>query len=154
MRVMFLNAKDDMSSFVSKVATMLLAPIILGASCFSCLIQATPVYAAVPISVEMRMDQYQDCDNGSKLAFASVMEAVHFSDRNINANHGTDCRTEYRHPDFNIKPIQSGDTLSIAMIGSALDFDTYVSDRRPSVHSPRVFPRRKDFLIGTTIKKE
>lgn len=127
-----------MSPFVSKLATILLAPVILSASCFSCLIQATPVYAAAPVSVEMKME----------------MDAVHYSDRSVHANHGTDCRDENSHTNFKTKSFSLSDEFHFAMVGSAFDFDKNVLRHQPLVEPLRIFRKHKEFLTGTTIKKE
>lgn len=156
-----------MKSFISKTATFLLAPIILSASCLSCLIQATPVYAATSTSAEIQINnQGKDCESYKKTTEESVTDVMtsqsvalmtsvlHTADRGVHANHGTDCGHAYSQTKFEIKTFQPANFRPIAL-------GIFNNEQSPSDYNnrfyldpPNVLIKNKNFLTGTTIKKE
>lgn len=150
------------------MATFLLAPVILSASCLSCLIRATPVYAATSTVVaEIQMDgQGQDCENYKKSTEESVTNnstsqpvitmasGFHVTDRNVHVNHGTDCGHAYSQANFEVKSfhVTNFHPLSLdVFINGQSRFDYR---HRPYLDPPNVLIKDKNLLTGTTIKKE
>jgi hypothetical protein len=119
-----------MNTFISKAAAVLLVPVILGTSCFSCLMTATPASAAAPHSPEMSMDQ------------------------SMHTAHATECSRTHNQTNFEAKQPQPTD-IHHAMIGRVFNVEKiFLTRHRPHIRSPRFSPKDKNFLTGTTIKKE
>lgn len=119
-----------MNTFISKTAAILLVPVILGTSCFSCLMTATPASAATLPSPEMSMD-------GS-----------------LHADHTAECDRAHTQTNLEAKQPQPTDIHHV-MIGPVFHAEKiFLSRHRSQIHPPRFSPKNKHFLIGTTIKKE
>lgn len=156
-----------MKSLISKMATSLLAPVILSASCLSCLIQVTPVYAAAPTAAEIRMDgQGQNCENYKKPTEESVTNistsqpvismtnGFHVTDRNVHVNHGADCGHAYSQANFEVKSFHITNFHPLALGFFNNEKSRFDYSYRPYFDPLDVLIKNKNLLTGTTIKKE
>ncbi len=157
-----------MSKCISKVATLLFAPVMMSASCFSCPIQVDPVYAAAPPSSEMILEQGQDCESckkstekqglivDSRTFIPLATNVAPLPDRSVPANHCMERGHTYTHANFAIKQFEP--TIfhhTHASIGDTFDRSKILLlKHRPYFDPQFVSPQNNHFLIGTIIKKE
>lgn len=147
---------------VSRIATFLLAPVLLSVGCLSCLVQVAPVYAATSPLLETVMDRSQDCEPSSEPAPVadSIVPAslpAHtplFSDRSVHVTHGLACGLAYAHVSPERTQLERSVFYPIVIASTPGAYQKIVLQYHPFSYSrPPPTPYNR-FLTGTTIKKE
>lgn len=151
-----------MSKLTSKIATFLFAPVILGASCLTCFLQAMPVSAAT-ISMEQNQDcaDYQNPIQTSESAPAisinePVLALVAYSGMSPSANHISGCKVvmDMDNVAFEIKKQQPKQNFNkLAVLHTYFDHGNYQKQR---LHFDlfKTSPKKNNFLTGSVIKRE
>lgn len=156
-----LNERDDMRTLVSRIATFLLAPVMLSVSCFSCLIQPVPAYAAASSPMEIVLDEPQGCDQiteepatDSPALAPLPADASSFSDRNAHATHDVECSPASLRTSADSKPFERIVFHSAIIHDTSGIYKTTLLSYHPFLSSPPPPPPYNRLLTGTTIKKE
>ncbi|MBI5654131.1 hypothetical protein HZC53_00535 [Candidatus Uhrbacteria bacterium] len=151
-----------MNNIASKIATYILAPVILGASCLACLLQAAPVYAA-SATIESGMDQSQDCADYQKPTALSKTESVVMMDAQVGlsgihqgmtAHADHNCASASENAAFENNARQSKLSLTAPAILPMLSFRAESSSRASNLGFLRFFPQKENFLTDCVIKRE
>lgn len=157
-----------MPTFASKLAAILLAPVVLSAGCLLCLVQAAPASATTISVSDIRQEQEQGCEDYGRTAAApasivraaglrAMADASHAVMADVmpgHPSHAPECGHEYRQDFVELGRLQT----SAAFQSCALHAPSYATDvgikdvKFPG--SASAFPKRTNFLIGTTIKRE
>lgn len=130
------NAKDNMKSFFSKIATSLIAPVIIAASCFTCFSQPLPVQAASVHTSTMSAEQHKHCETENHKSSKPQTKECHHVQSQANLEGGSVQVSDFRSIEIQHVPFHR--------FNSVFAF----------VHPPLIFLSDQNLLTGTTIKKE
>lgn len=148
-----------MSRSISKIAALLIVPIVLSATCLLCFVRVMPIYAA-PIS----MGQDQTCSEGQALSQGSVTQTTSFNNPSMffldlnsvsKTNHDSGCKQMMNHlsarvhfKDLALNVDQPTSFVLTEM--SRLNFD----QKYLLTYFNNTISIRDEFLTGTIIKRE
>lgn len=148
-----------MSRFISNIATLLLAPLILSATCLLCFVQVAPVSAA-----SISETQGEVCSEGqtstqtfttqtisinNPMAFATGVNMVSETD------HDSGCKGMMDHPGtrVNSKDVSQNADHSVLFVVAETNHQFH-DQKYPFTFFKKTVLIRDDFLTGTLIKRE
>lgn len=149
-----------MSKFASNVAAVLLAPVILSATCLLCFFQVTPVLAAATVKTQGPVceESPSSSDSSASTPIISANDSLVFVSNISDASgtsHDSSCKRMMEHVGIkvNTTDLNSGENHSVVFHSTFIENPKQVQNA-VFKFPQKIFPVKENFLTGTVIKRE